>query len=82
MTLRLSWDLAGTGEPLRLLHGIGSTHDDFSALRPQPGEAVVVATPQRARAEVPPAPRQSPADDAHAVARLPARARVVTLNVS
>ena len=47
------------------------------------GAAVVVATPQRARAEVPPAPRQSSADDAAGVARLPAQARVVTiLNVS
>jgi pimeloyl-ACP methyl ester carboxylesterase len=35
MTLRLSWDSAGSGEPLLLLHGIGSTHDDFVALRPQ-----------------------------------------------
>src|SRR4051794_27125841 len=35
MTLQLSWDRAGSGEPLLLLHGIGSTHDDFVALRPQ-----------------------------------------------
>jgi pimeloyl-ACP methyl ester carboxylesterase len=35
MTLRLFWDRAGTGEPLLLLHGIGSTHDDFVALRPR-----------------------------------------------
>jgi len=35
MTLRLFWDRAGTGEPLLLLHGIGSTHDDFVALRHQ-----------------------------------------------
>ena len=35
MTLRLFWDRAGTGEPLLLLHGIGSTHDDFTALRPR-----------------------------------------------
>jgi pimeloyl-ACP methyl ester carboxylesterase len=28
-------DSAGSGEPLLLLHGIGSTHDDFTALRPQ-----------------------------------------------
>ena len=34
MTLRLSWDRAGSGEPLLLLHGIGTTHDDFSTLRP------------------------------------------------
>lgn len=33
MTTRLSWDCAGSGEPL-LLHGIGTTRDDFSALRP------------------------------------------------
>lgn len=32
--LRLSWERAGTGEPLLLLHGIGTTHDDFAALRP------------------------------------------------
>jgi pimeloyl-ACP methyl ester carboxylesterase len=31
---RLSWDRAGTGEPLLLLHGIGTTRDDFAALRP------------------------------------------------
>jgi pimeloyl-ACP methyl ester carboxylesterase len=35
MTLRLSWNHAGSGEPLLLLHGIGSTHDDFAALRPR-----------------------------------------------
>src|SRR5919112_4201020 len=35
MTLQLSWDRAGEGEPLLLLHGIGSTHDDFAALRPR-----------------------------------------------
>jgi pimeloyl-ACP methyl ester carboxylesterase len=35
MTTRLFWDRAGSGEPLLLLHGIGSTHDDFIALRPQ-----------------------------------------------
>jgi len=35
MTLRLFWDRAGTGEPLLLLHGIGSTHDDFVVLRPR-----------------------------------------------
>jgi pimeloyl-ACP methyl ester carboxylesterase len=32
--LRLHWSRAGAGEPLLLLHGIGSTHDDFVALRP------------------------------------------------
>jgi hypothetical protein len=31
---RLFWDRAGLGEPLLLLHRIGSTHDDFAALRP------------------------------------------------
>ena len=35
MTTRLFWDHAGSGEPLLLLHGIGSTHDDFAALRPR-----------------------------------------------
>jgi pimeloyl-ACP methyl ester carboxylesterase len=35
MTLQLFWDQAGSGEPLLLLHGIGSTHDDFAALRPR-----------------------------------------------
>jgi pimeloyl-ACP methyl ester carboxylesterase len=30
----LSWERAGSGEPLLLLHGIGTTRDDFSALRP------------------------------------------------
>jgi pimeloyl-ACP methyl ester carboxylesterase len=37
MNLQLFWDRAGSGEPLLLLHGIGSTHDDFAALRPQLG---------------------------------------------
>lgn len=35
MTRKLFWDRAGSGEPLLLLHGIGSTHDDFTALRPR-----------------------------------------------
>jgi pimeloyl-ACP methyl ester carboxylesterase len=35
MTTRLFWDRAGSGDPLLLLHGIGSTHDDFTALRPR-----------------------------------------------
>ncbi len=59
MTLRLFWDRAGSGEPLLLLHGIGSTHDDFAALRPQldsryrvlapdlPGHGRSPALPQR-----------------------------------
>ncbi|MDX6297865.1 MAG: hypothetical protein QOI51_1722 [Nocardioidaceae bacterium] len=34
MTLQLFWDRVGAGDPLLLLHGIGSTHDDFTALRP------------------------------------------------
>lgn len=34
MTLRLTWDRTGSGEPLLLLHGIGTTHADFAALRP------------------------------------------------
>ncbi|MGB6161620.1 MAG: alpha/beta fold hydrolase [Pseudonocardiaceae bacterium] len=34
MSTRLSWDRAGSGEPLLLLHGIGTTRDDFWALRP------------------------------------------------
>jgi pimeloyl-ACP methyl ester carboxylesterase len=34
MTLQLSWDRAGSGEPLLLLHGIGASHADFTALRP------------------------------------------------
>lgn len=31
---RLSWARAGSGEPLLLLHGIGTTRDDFASLRP------------------------------------------------
>jgi pimeloyl-ACP methyl ester carboxylesterase len=34
VTTRLSWDCAGSGEPLLLLHGIGTIRDDFWALRP------------------------------------------------
>jgi pimeloyl-ACP methyl ester carboxylesterase len=30
----LSWERVGAGEPLLLLHGIGSTRDDFDTLRP------------------------------------------------
>src|SRR5690242_18289093 len=33
VTLRLAWHRAGSGEPLLLLHGIGTTHADFAALR-------------------------------------------------
>lgn len=32
---QLFWDRAGAGEPLLLLHGIGSTHADFAVLRPR-----------------------------------------------
>src|SRR5687768_8892939 len=35
MNLQLVWNRAGSGDPLLLLHGIGSTHADFAALRPQ-----------------------------------------------
>jgi pimeloyl-ACP methyl ester carboxylesterase len=31
-TTRLHWTRAGSGEPLVLFHGIGSTHDDFASL--------------------------------------------------
>ena len=31
----LDWERAGSGEPLVLLHGIGSTREDFAALRPR-----------------------------------------------
>jgi pimeloyl-ACP methyl ester carboxylesterase len=34
----LAFDRAGAGEPLLLLHGIGSTRDDFSALLPRLAE--------------------------------------------
>jgi pimeloyl-ACP methyl ester carboxylesterase len=34
VTLRLVWNRAGSGEPLLLVHGIGTTHVDFAALRP------------------------------------------------
>jgi pimeloyl-ACP methyl ester carboxylesterase len=34
MTVQLFWDRAGYGEPLLLLHGIGTTRADFTALRP------------------------------------------------
>jgi pimeloyl-ACP methyl ester carboxylesterase len=34
MSTRLSWNRAGSGEVLLLLHGIGTTREDFSALRP------------------------------------------------
>jgi pimeloyl-ACP methyl ester carboxylesterase len=31
---RLSWDVAGSGPPLLLLHGLGATRDEFAGLRP------------------------------------------------
>jgi pimeloyl-ACP methyl ester carboxylesterase len=34
VTLRLVWNRAGAGEPLLLVHGIGTTHADFATLRP------------------------------------------------
>ncbi|WP_433784520.1 alpha/beta fold hydrolase [Actinomycetospora sp. CA-101289] len=33
ITTRLHWSRDGAGEPLVLLHGVGSTHDDFATLR-------------------------------------------------
>lgn len=33
MATHLSWERAGSGEPLLLLHGLGATRDDFSGLR-------------------------------------------------
>ena len=30
---RLSWDVAGSGPPLLLLHGLGATRDEFAGLR-------------------------------------------------
>ena len=43
--LRLFWDHAGDGEPLVLLHGIGSTHADFAALRPELDASFAVYAP-------------------------------------
>jgi pimeloyl-ACP methyl ester carboxylesterase len=34
-TLTLNWERVGTGEPLLLLHGIGSTRDDWASVRPR-----------------------------------------------
>ncbi|MGK5685573.1 alpha/beta fold hydrolase [Actinoplanes sp. URMC 104] len=31
----MAWERAGLGDPLVLLHGIGTTHDDFAAVRAQ-----------------------------------------------
>jgi len=45
MPLQLSWDRAGSGEPLLLLHGIGSTHRDFAALRPRLDARYAVLAP-------------------------------------
>jgi pimeloyl-ACP methyl ester carboxylesterase len=45
VTLRLSWDRAGSGEPLLLVHGIGTTHADFAALRPGLDAAYSVLAP-------------------------------------
>ena len=35
MKTSLSWRRTGSGEPLLVLHGIGSTRDDFVALEPR-----------------------------------------------
>jgi pimeloyl-ACP methyl ester carboxylesterase len=35
MSAQLSWDRAGSGEPLLLLHGLGTTREDYRALRPE-----------------------------------------------
>lgn len=43
--LRLFWDRAGTGDPLLLLHGIGSTHDDFARVRPRLDAAYATLAP-------------------------------------
>lgn len=43
--LRMSWDHAGSGEPLVLLHGIGSTRADFAALRPELDASFAVHAP-------------------------------------
>ena len=45
MTTQLFWDRGGSGEPLLLLHGMGSTHDDFVALRPQLDSEYTVLAP-------------------------------------
>jgi pimeloyl-ACP methyl ester carboxylesterase len=45
VTLRLVWNRAGAGEPLLLVHGIGTTHADFAALRPGLDAAYDVLAP-------------------------------------
>jgi pimeloyl-ACP methyl ester carboxylesterase len=42
---QLSWDRAGSGEPLLLLHGLGSTRNDFSGLRRQLDSEYLVLAP-------------------------------------
>jgi pimeloyl-ACP methyl ester carboxylesterase len=55
VTLRLIWDRAGSGEPLLLVHGIGTTHADFAALRPSlEAEYDVLAPDLPGHAESPP----------------------------
>jgi pimeloyl-ACP methyl ester carboxylesterase len=55
VTLRLIWDRAGSGEPLLLLHGLGTTHADFAALRPSlDAEYDVLAPDLPGHAESPP----------------------------
>jgi pimeloyl-ACP methyl ester carboxylesterase len=43
--LTMWWDHAGSGEPLVLLHGIGSTHADFATLRPELDASFAVHAP-------------------------------------
>ncbi|MGE5764766.1 MAG: alpha/beta fold hydrolase, partial [Mycobacterium leprae] len=51
----LDFDRAGAGEPLLLLHGIGTTRDDFSALMPRlAAEFDVLAVDLPAHGDSPP----------------------------
>ena len=60
MSTQLSWDRAGSGEPLLLLHGIGTILNDFSALRSKleaDYDVLAVDLPGTSRADLPGAPR-------------------------
>jgi pimeloyl-ACP methyl ester carboxylesterase len=57
---RLSWDVAGGGPPLLLLHGLGATRDEFAGLRPSLEAEHTVLAPDLPGTGASPALRRRP----------------------